>query len=411
VPCYNNTRVRNSDDLVVVNGRGYRVPVQPTVVFTVDGGDPRYLDDALSRGLMPALGGVVSSGAYARGRGCMPSLTNPNNLAIVTGVPPSLHGIPGNHYLDPSGEEVQLTDPGFLRAESIHAVLNAVGRRTLMVTAKDKLRRLLGAGNVPSISAGRAHELGLRAFDIPDVQPLVGRMHPGIYDWDLSHYAMEIGLAVHRRVGLDLLYVSLTDYVQHKEAPGGEMADRFFCRFDELLAEYIREGFLIGVTADHGMNAKPRVIYLEDVLDGRGVASYRVVLPITDPYVVHHGALGSFAWVHLPSSELERARDALASLDGVEEVYSREEAAVIFEHPADRIGDLSVASDAVTALGKSEAKHDLSGIASGLRSHGGRHEQVVPIIVSRPLREPYATRHTAGVSNSDLHDLLLNGIA
>ena len=319
----------SSPDDLSVNGRTVRPPRQPTVVFTIDGGDPRYLDDALERGLMPALAGLVTGGAYARGRGCMPSLTNPNNLAIVTGGPPSLHGVPGNHYLDPSGQEVQLTDPAFLRAQSIHAALHAAGARVLMVTAKDKLRRLLGAGNVPSISAERAHEVGLPAYDIADVQPLVGRPHPGIYDWDLSHYAMEIGLAVHRRVGLDLLYVSLTDYVQHKEPPGGEMADCFFRRFDELLAEYVREGFLIGITADHGMNAKPRIIYLEDVLEARGISGYRVVLPITDPYVVHHGALGSFAWVHLPSTDLESAREALASLDGVEEVYTREEAAII----------------------------------------------------------------------------------
>jgi len=402
--------VRNADALVV-NGRAYRPPRQPTVAFTIDGGDPRYLDDALQRGLMPALAGVLAGGgAYARGRGCMPSLTNPNNLAIVTGVPPSLHGVPGNHYLDPSGEEVQLTDPGFLRAQSIHSALQNAGSRVLMVTAKDKLRRLLGAGNVPSMSAERAHDVGLPAFDIVDVQPLVGRPHPGIYDWDLSHYAMEIGLAVHRRVGLDLLYVSLTDYVQHKEPPGGEMADCFFRRFDELLAEYVREGFLIGITADHGMNAKPRIIYLEDVLSEQRVGNHRVVLPITDPYVVHHGALGAFAWIHLPLADRDRACDVLASLDGVEEVYTREEAAVIFEHPADRIGDLSVTSDASTALGKSLAKHDLSGITPGLRSHGGRHEQLVPIIVSRPLQELYATRHQAGVSNSDIHDLLLNGV-
>jgi phosphonoacetate hydrolase len=238
----------------------------------------------------------------------------------------------------------------------------------------------------------------------------VGRPNPGIYEWDLSHYAMEIGLAVHRRVGgLDLLYVSLTDYVQHKQPPGGDLADRFFRRFDELLGEYLRLGFAVGITADHGMNAKPRVIYIEDVLEQAGVSGYRVVLPITDPYVVHHGALGSFAWVHLSVDQIEPARQALAALDGVEEIYCRAEAAVIYEHPAERIGDLSISSDAQTALGKSRAKHDLSGLDSGLRSHGGRHEQIVPIIVSRPLAEPYAARHQAGVPNSDLHDLLLNG--
>ena len=397
----------------MVNGREYRLPRQPTVVFTIDGGDPRYLDDAFSRALMPHLKTVLSNGGvYALGRGCMPSLTNPNNLSIVTGVSPSLHGVPGNHYLDPaSGEEVQLSDPRFLRAPTIHAALQAAGARVLMVTAKDKLRRLLGTGEVPSVSAECADRLELPAFHLGNVCELVGRPNPGIYDWDLSQYAMEIGLAVHRRLGLDLLYVSLTDYVQHKQPPGDTMADRFFQRFDELLAEYAREGFLIGITADHGMNAKPRIIYLEDVLDAAGVSTARVVLPITDPYVVHHGALGSFAWVHVGDAQLERARQAIAALDGVEEVYSREEAAVIFEHPTDRIGDLSVTADAQTALGKSAAKHDLSAIGNGLRSHGGRHEQIVPIIVSRPLREPYASQHAAGVRNADIHELLLNGVA
>jgi phosphonoacetate hydrolase len=397
----------------MVNGREYALPRQPTVVFTIDGGDPRYLDDALGRGLMPSLQTMLAGGGvYARGRGCMPSLTNPNNMSIVTGVAPSIHGISGNHYLDPAmDEEVQLSDPKFLRAGSIHAGLQQAGAGVLMVTAKDKLRRLLGVGGVASISAERAHELSLPELGIDDLTRTVGRQNPGIYDWDLSHYAMELALAIHRRVGLDLMYVSLTDYVQHKEPPQGDMADAFFRRFDELLGEFLREGFLVGITADHGMNPKPRVIYLEDILESAGIKAARVVLPITDPYVVHHGALGSFAWVHLAPSELERARRAIVQVDGVEEVYTRDEAAVIFEHPADRIGDLSVTADADTALGKSEAKHDLSALTSGLRSHGGRHEQIVPIILSRPLRQPYATRHVAGVTNADIHDLILNGIA
>jgi phosphonoacetate hydrolase len=387
-------------------------------VFTIDGGDPAYLDDALERGLMPCLAAMLASGgAYHRGRGQMPSLTNPNNVSIVTGAPPVVHGIPGNHYLDPSGQEVQLTDPSFLRAPTIHAELQRAGARVLAVTAKDKLRRLLADGDVPSISAEKAHQLGLPAYDIDDVRALVGRPNPGIYDWDLSHYAMEIGLAVHRQVGgLDLLYVSLTDYVQHKQAPGGELADGFFRRFDELLGTYLEAGFVIGITADHGMNAKqcadgsPRVHYLEDVLEEAGIRDYHVVLPITDPYVLHHGALGSFAWIHLRPDDLERAHEVVAALNGVEEVYTRVEAAVIYEHPADRIGDLSVAADARTALGKARAKHDLALVAEGLRSHGGRHEQIVPIIVSHPLTERYAAWHRTGVRSCDLHDLVLNGV-
>lgn len=399
--------------MVSANGHQYALPARPTVVIVIDGGDPRYMDDAFARGLLPHLGAMLGSGGgYAVGRAWMPSLTNPNNLSIVTGVPPSLHGVPGNHYLDRhTGQEVQLSDPRFLRAETIHAALQRTGAQVLMVTAKEKLRRMLGHGGVPSVSAERAHELSLPELGIDNLCELVGRPNPGIYDWDLSHYAMDIALAVHRRTPLDLAYVSLTDYVQHKHAPGEGMADRFLVRFDELVGEFASEGFVIGITADHGMNAKPRVVYLEDALSQAGIDDARVVLPITDPYVVHHGALGSFAWVHLDERERERAHEVIALLDGVEEVYSREEAAVIFEHPIDRIGDLSVTADAHTALGKSAAKHDLSGIKDGLRSHGGRHEQRVPIIVSRPLQPEYQKRHAAGVSNADIHDLVLNGVA
>jgi phosphonoacetate hydrolase len=399
-------------DSVEVNGRRYRLPTRPTVVMTVDGGDPAYFDDALHRGLMPCLAAILANGGtYALGRGHMPSLTNPNNLSIITGTPPSRHGISGNHILGPAGHEIQLTDPSYIRATTIHAEMHATGARVLTVTAKDKLRRLLGVGDVPSISAEFADRHGLPAFGIDDVPALVGRPQPGIYDWELSAYAMEIGLAVHRQVGLDLLYVSLTDYVQHKQAPGGTLADVFFKRFDALVGDYAREGFTIGITADHGMNAKPRVHYLEDVLANAGVGGARVVLPITDPYVVHHGALGSFAWVHLPAAELEAAREAIGGLLGIEEVYSREEAAVLYQHPPDRIGDLSVAGDAATALGTAEHKHDLSTLGEGLRSHGGRHEQLVPIIVSQPITPAYAAWLEAGVQNSDLHDVVLNGLA
>jgi len=403
---------------VVVNAREYRVPTRPTLVITIDGCDPRYLDDALSRGLMPRLAAMLAEGgAYARGRSQMPSFTNTNNMSIVTGATPLGHGLPGNHYLAPDGEEVQLSDPAFLRAPSIHKVLMDHGARVLCVTAKDKLRRLLALGDVPATSAEKAHEHGLPAYGGDDVVALVGRKNPGPYEWDMSHYALEIGLAVSRTTApLDLLYVSTTDFVQHAEGPGGPMADQFYHRFDELLGEYLDLGYVVGMVADHGMNDKhlpngeANVHYLEDVLAAVGIGNAHVILPITDPYVVHHGALGAFAWVHVQPEDIERARAAIGALPGVEEILTREEAAVIYSHPADRIGDLSVAADAGTALGKSAAKHDLSVLAGPLRSHGGRHEQIVPIIVSHPLAPRYAAWHQAGVENRDIHDLVLNGV-
>lgn len=404
---------------VTVNGRDYRVPHRPTVAIAIDGGGPEYLDDGLARGILPHLEAVLANGGtYALGRAHMPTLTNVNNVSIVTGAPPAVHGIAGNHYRDANGEEIQLVDPSSLRAPTVHAVLRRAGTKVLAVTAKEKLRRLLASDGVPTVSAEGAERRGLPAYAITDVPALVGRPNPGIYDWEISAYALEIGLAVHRHVGgLDLLYVSLTDYVQHKHGPGEVVADRFYRRFDELLGAYLEAGFVVGITADHGMHAKhkpdgePRVHYLQDVLATAGIGGCQVVLPITDPHVRHHGALGSFAWVYAPPSERERARDALAALDGVEEVFTRKEAVVIYQHPPDRIGDLSVAADARTVLGKSPGTHDLSLLEAGLRSHGGRHEQIVPLIVSHPLVDRYAAQLRVGLRNSDLHDVLLNGLA
>ncbi len=404
--------------LVTVNGRDYAYPRRPTVAITVDGCDPRYLDDALDRGVMPRLRDLLAhGGTYALGRSHMPSFTNTNNVSIVTGAPPVVHGIPGNHYRSPDGEEVQLTDPSFLRAPSIFAAFHEAGAWVLCVTAKDKLRHLLAHGGVPATSAERAESCPLPAYGITDIVALVGRRNPGPYEWDMSHYAMEIALAVSRQVGLlDLMYISTTDFVQHASPPGSELADQFFSRFDSLLGDLLDLGYVVGLVADHGMNDKhepdgtPRVHYLEDVLASAGITGAHVVLPITDPYIVHHGALGSFAWIYVDEDQRERAREALARLDGVEEIFTREEAAVIYQHPLDRIGDLSVASDARTALGKSAAQHDLSVLAGPLRSHGGRHEQIIPIIISHPLTEAASDMLRSGAQNSDLLALLLNGV-
>ncbi|WP_207930317.1 alkaline phosphatase family protein [Streptomyces hainanensis] len=405
---------------VRVNGREYRVPRRPTLVLTVDGGAPAYLDDALARGLMPRLAEILAAGgAYRRGLAEMPSLTNPNNLSIVTGAPPAVHGVPGNYCRLPDGSELLLNDPGLLRAPSIHAVLREAGVPVLMVTAKDKLRRLLGNGGVPSVSVERAAGAALPEFGVADVERLVGEPAPGVYDPEASAYAMRIGLAVHRRAGAAaprLLYVSLTDRVQHAAAPGDPLADRFHAGVDRLLGEYREAGFLIGITADHGMSAKhgpdgaPEVVYLADLLDAAGVVGHHVVLPITDPYVRHHGALGSFAWLHVPADQRALVRRTLAGVPGVEEVYERAESALVYGHPVDRIGDLSVAAAAGTALGGRRGEHDLSGLHGALRSHGGRHEQVVPLIVSEPVTGPVADAFHAGLLHSrDLHALLLNG--
>jgi len=207
--------------------------------------------------------------------------------------------------------------------------------------------------------------------------------------------------------------LSTTDYVQHKHAPGTPGADDFYAMMDGYLAQLDELGCVIALTADHGMNAKtwldatPDVIYLQDILDGwLGAAMARVILPITDPYVVHHGALGSFATVYVPRTvNIEELKKKLAGMRGIEAVCTRAEAAARFELPADRIGDLVVVSERSTVIGTSASRHDLSGLDVPLRSHGGISEQRVPLILNRRVDLPDPARRWR---NFDAFDLALN---
>jgi phosphonoacetate hydrolase len=394
------------------NGRTYRAPERPVLAICADGWDPDYVDDALERRLMPRLSEVLTaSGAYELARAQVPTFTNPNNVAIVTGVSAAHNGVAGNHYLDGSGGEVQVTDPSFLRATTIYAAAAEAGLPVLCVTAKDKLRRLLATGGVPAFSAEKAHEQSLA--DGTAITDVIGRPNPGIYDWELSIYTIDLALALAARMDARMVYASLTDFVQHSAAPGEPLADEFYRAADGALGRAIDAGFTVGLVADHGMRAKslpdgtPNVRYLDEALAQAGLTGCRTLCPITDPYVAHHAALGSLAWVHLDDlSELDRAKGALAALPGVEAVLDRAAAAASFDLPGDRIGDVIVLGDAHTVLGRSREAHDLSALHGTLRSHGGLHERTVPLIVSAPLApEAVAGRQ---LYNRDLHHLLLN---
>ena len=131
-----------------------------------------------------------------------------------------------------------------------------------------------------------------------------------------------------------------------------------------------------------------------------------MILPITDPYVVHHGALGSFATVYLPhGADVEAACARLRQLRGMEVVLPRAQAAERFELPPDRIGDVVAVSERFTVIGTSASRHDLSALEVPLRSHGGISEQRVPLIVNRPLPGLDPQRR---LRNFDAFDLALN---
>ncbi len=400
---------------VEVNGRRYRMPSQPVVVVCVDGCEPDYLAQAVAAGVMPYLKTVLAGGTAVIADCVVPTFTNPNNLSIVTGAPPSVHGICGNYLWDPeTNTEVMMNDPKWLRAPTLLATLADAGARVAVITAKDKLRKLLGK-NLKGIcfSSEKADTTTLAEHGIEGVVDLVGKPVPSVYSADLSEFVFAAGVRLMETQRPDVMYLSTTDYIQHKHAPGTEGANAFYAMMDGYLAQLDAMGCVIAMTADHGMNAKtfmdasPYVIYLQDVLDGwLGAGVSRVILPITDPYVVHHGALGSYATVHLPASvAVADVAARLMALQGIESVLTRAEAAARFELPPDRIGDLVIVSERSVVLGTAKAKHDLSGLDAPLRSHGGVSEQRVPLIMNRPVAQLDSTRRWR---NFDAFDWVLN---
>jgi len=403
---------------ITVNARTYRMPDAPTIVICVDGCEQEYVNQAILAGKAPFLAKLVEFGTVLTGDCVVPSFTNPNNLSIVTGAPPSVHGICGNFFFDPETRtEVLMNDPKYLRAPTILAEMARAGKRVAVVTAKDKLRALLGHGlQGICFSAEQADQVSLEANGIENIVERVGMPVPSVYSAELSQFVFAAGLSLLREERPDLMYLSTTDYVQHKHAPGTPQANDFYAMMDDYLLRYHAEGAVLAITADHGMNAKtdaagrPVIVYLQDRLDAQfGIRSTRVILPITDPYVAHHGALGSYATVYLHETQaLREAIDFLAALRGVEAVLTREEACRRFELPADRIGDLVVLGERLTVLGSAAAQHDLSGLNVPLRSHGGVSEQKVPLLFNRKLGGIDGARR---LRNFDAFDLALNHLA
>jgi len=385
---------------ISANGRSYAWPRVAAIAICLDGCEPAYLDEAIAAGLMPALERIKAKGTVRTAHSVIPSFTNPNNLSIATGRPPAMHGICGNYLYNPeTGEEVMMNDPKFLRAPTVFQAFYDAGARVAVVTAKDKLRALLGHGlrfdedRAVCFSSEKADTTTKAGHGIDNASTWLGRPVPEVYSAELSEFVFAAGVKLLKGWRPDVMYLTTTDYVQHKYAPGVPQANAFYAMFDRYLAELDALGAAIVVTADHGMKPKhladgsPAVVYVQDLLDDwLGKDAARVILPITDPYVVHHGALGSFATAYLPEGA-DRAAiiEKLKSIDGIALVLGREEACARFDLPEDRIGDIVMISGENMTLGTSAHRHDLAALNEPLRSHGGLTEQAVPFITNRVL--------------------------
>lgn len=400
---------------ITLHGKTYNLPKRPTVVICVDGFDPTYLDQGIADGILPTLATFAKNGFQATANVAMPSFTNPNNVSIITGMPTSVHGIAGNYFLDrETGKEKMVVDDSLLRGSTILAEMAAKGVRVAAITAKDKLRRIINHGLAGTDSTCFSAEYASDEI----VQWLGRKSRPEQYSGDLSLFVLDAGIKLLQENKADLFYLTLSDFIQHKHAPGSPVANDFMSAIDDRVKALVDLGAVVALTGDHGMSDKstpsgePNVLFLEDDLETHfGPGCARVICPITDPFVKHHGALGSFVRVHVRESCLAKVPDMVnhcKALPQVEVALVKKDAAREFEMPEDREGDFVVVSKKSFVLGSKESEHDLATLhGHRLRSHGGLSELQVPLLMSKQIMEDDTTRSRQW-RNFSIFDLILN---
>ncbi len=411
---------------IELNGVTYAWPKRPVVVICIDGGDPEYFEHGLRYGIIPNIERFMKEGFYAVVRGSMPSFTCPNNMSIVTGAEPVVHGISGNFYLDrETNEPVVMTGPELLRTRSVMAEFSCHGAKVASVTAKDKLRKQLQkgmnfSGGSVSFSSQFADQCTMEENGIENVLDYVGQPHPDIYSAELSLFVLDAGIKLLEDRRLDILYLSLTDFIQHTYAPGEPEADQFYIDLDARFGRLQELGAVVALTADHGMSDKadqdgnPNVVWLQDILeDALGAGSCTVICPIADAFVGHHGSLGGFVRVYCHSGMTrDRVIEVIKDVPGVAKIWTAEAVSEELEQPLDREGDVAVMGDEKTVIGAHAVDHDLSALkGKRLRTHGSVWEADVPLVISEPLNDTYAARGAkGGLRSHDLFDFAINGV-
>ncbi|MDA0998794.1 MAG: phosphonoacetate hydrolase [Proteobacteria bacterium] len=413
-------------DSVQLNGTTYAWPKRPVVVVCIDGGDPEYFDHGVKAGIIPNIARFMTDGYYAVARGSMPSFTCPNNMSIVTGTEPVVHGISGNFYLDrKTNQPVVMTGPELLRTRSVMAEFSRHGAKVASVTAKDKLRKQLQkdmdlSGGSVSFSAQFANQSTLSENGIENVLDYVGQPHPDMYSAALSLFVLDAGIKLLEERRPDILYLSLTDFIQHAHAPGEPEADQFYRDLDARFARLQALGAIVALTADHGMsdkadaNGNPNVIWLQDILESElGKGACTVICPITDAFVGHHGSLGGFVRVYCHGKTTgDQVISAIKGTPGIAKIWTPQQVSDELELPLDLEGDVAVMGDEATVIGARAVDHDLSALrGKRLRTHGSIWEADVPFVLSEPLNASYAARAAkGGLRSHQIFDFAMNGV-
>lgn len=336
------------------------------IVVCLDGFDPVYLDVVDT----PAWDAIAAEGASGICECVVPSLTNVNNMGILTSSFPETHGITGNSYFDrETNERVYMESPAYLRTETRLEQAAADGKRVAALVVKKKLRRMVGHG-IDFVASAEEPPV--------ELERAVGTA-PDIYSGTASVWLFRAAEHVLDTHDPDLLYISTTDVVPHKHAPGSPEADRWVRALDDGLGRlYERDGVDLIATADHGMREKTLRVDLTALLRAERHDA-EVIRLIRDKHTYHHQNLGGVAFIYLRDARAD-AVAWLADIEGVERVLTAAEAAERFRLPMDRIGDLLVLGTPESVFGPVDGSETSDTVS--LRSHGSHHERRVPYVAT-----------------------------
>jgi phosphonoacetate hydrolase len=335
------------------------------VLMCLDGCAPDYL-----RGDIPNIR-RLSKGGFSTDAGLamVPTVTNVNNVSLITGTYPQEHGITSNCYYDrKNGEDVYMESPDSITAPTIFERLARRGKRSALLSVKDKLCALLNKGPQIVLSAESPPEWIVKEIGRP----------PTIYSIEVNPWLLKALRVVLEKHSPDFVYVGTTDYVGHKYAPQDEEAQRHMVLIDEevgLLSDRLG-GNLLCIGADHGMLGKVRAVNLRVALEEVGIDAW-VIPTVKDKYVVHHSNLSGSAYIYLTGKNSEGGLEILSDIEGVERALSAKEASSEYHLPLDRIGDYLVLGEEDTVFG--EVSEEVVSEVD-IRSHGSLHERLVPLI-------------------------------
>lgn len=338
---------------------------ETTVIICIDGFDPEYLDACT----VPNLREIAQKGFLVFGKSMMPSVTNVNNVSILTASYPETHGINSNYRLiRETGEGVYMESSEFILAETMFQKASTKGIDSLLVTSKDKLRTLLSRGATATVSSEQAPG---------NVVSAIGEA-PAIYSLEVNGWVIRAGTYLMGQMDAGIVYLTTTDYAMHTYAPDMPESQQHMKILDDAIGDLLTAfpDVTLMVSADHGMSSKSRMVDISATL-AKYTIEGRSVPIIKDKYVVHHSNLGGCMFVYLSNvAKSAEAKKILEATPGVEKVYMRDEASNALRLYYDRIGDLVVTGDRQTVFGSPDEVE----LPSGLRSHASTHEQNIPII-------------------------------